>query len=101
MQLLKQRPARNEHTSLAVTQTVEQCLVANVAITRLLALENTIGGKALTRDHLLEQVWGHDPAYEIDTRTIDQHIARLRDKLGPEAKRVITVKNVGYRFDTE
>jgi len=59
------------------------------------------GGKALTRDHLLEQVWGHDPAYEIDTRTIDQHIARLRDKLGPEAKRVITVKNVGYRFDTE
>jgi len=59
------------------------------------------GGKALTRDQLLEQVWGHDPSYEIDTRTIDQHIARLRDKLGPEAKRVITVKNVGYRFDTE
>jgi two-component system alkaline phosphatase synthesis response regulator PhoP len=58
-------------------------------------------GKALTREHLLEQVWGHDPSYEIDTRTIDQHIARLRDKLGPEAKRVITVKNVGYRFDTE
>jgi DNA-binding response OmpR family regulator len=58
-------------------------------------------GKALTRDQLLEQVWGHDPSFEIDTRTIDQHIARLRDKLGAEAKRVITVKNVGYRFDTE
>jgi len=58
-------------------------------------------GKALTRDQLLEQVWGHDPAFEIDTRTIDQHIARLRDKLGPESKRVITVKNVGYRFDPE
>jgi two-component system alkaline phosphatase synthesis response regulator PhoP len=58
-------------------------------------------GKALTRDQLLEQVWGHDPSFEIDTRTIDQHIARLRDKLGVEAKRVITVKNVGYRFDTE
>lgn len=58
-------------------------------------------GKALTRDHLLEQVWGHDPSFEIDTRTIDQHIARLRDKLGVEAKRVVTVKNVGYRFDTE
>jgi DNA-binding response OmpR family regulator len=58
-------------------------------------------GKALTRDQLLEQVWGHDPSFEIDTRTIDQHIARLRDKLGPESKRVITVKNVGYRFDTE
>ena len=58
-------------------------------------------GKALTRDQLLEQVWGHDPSFDIDTRTIDQHIARLRDKLGSEAKRVITVKNVGYRFDTE
>jgi DNA-binding response OmpR family regulator len=57
-------------------------------------------GKALTRDQLLEQVWGHDPSLEIDTRTIDQHIARLRDKLGSESKRVITVKNVGYRFDT-
>ena len=56
-------------------------------------------GKALTRDQLLEQVWGHDPSLEIDTRTIDQHIARLRDNLGPESKRVITVKNVGYRFD--
>jgi len=58
-------------------------------------------GKALNREQLLEQVWGHDPSFEIDTRTIDQHIARLRDKLGPESKRVITVKNVGYRFDTE
>ena len=57
-------------------------------------------GKALSRDQLLEKVWGYDRSIEIDTRTIDQHIARLRDKLGPEAKRVITVKNVGYRFDT-
>jgi DNA-binding response OmpR family regulator len=65
---------------------------------KILILAN---GKALTRDQLLEQVWGHDPSFEIDTRTIDQHIARLRDKLGLESKRVITVKNVGYRFDTE
>jgi DNA-binding response OmpR family regulator len=58
-------------------------------------------GKALSRDQLLESVWGYDRSYDIDTRTIDQHIARLRDKLGNESKRVITVKNVGYRFDTE
>lgn len=58
-------------------------------------------GKALTRDQLLERVWGYDQSYEIDTRTIDQHIARLRDKLGPESKRIVTVKNVGYRFDTD
>lgn len=58
-------------------------------------------GKALTRDQLLEKVWGYDQSMDIDTRTIDQHITRLREKLGPEAKRIITVKNVGYRFDTE
>jgi DNA-binding response OmpR family regulator len=58
-------------------------------------------GKALSRDQLLENVWGYDRSYDIDTRTIDQHIARLRDKLGTESKRIITVKNVGYRFDTE
>jgi two-component system alkaline phosphatase synthesis response regulator PhoP len=57
-------------------------------------------GKALTRDQLLEKVWGYDRSMEIDTRTIDQHITRLRDKLGSESKRVITVKNVGYRFET-
>ena len=55
-------------------------------------------GKVLTRDQLLEKIWGYDNALEIDTRTVDQHIARLRDKLGPEASRVITVKNVGYRL---
>jgi DNA-binding response OmpR family regulator len=58
-------------------------------------------GKALTRDHLLEKVWGYDRSMDIDTRTIDQHIARLREKLGPESKRVVTVKNVGYRFDNQ
>jgi len=55
-------------------------------------------GKVLTRDQLLEKIWGYDSSLEIDTRTVDQHIARLRDKLGPEAARVITVKNVGYRL---
>jgi DNA-binding response OmpR family regulator len=55
-------------------------------------------GKALTRDQLLERVWGYDKSMEIDTRTIDQHVARLRSKLGPEKNRVLTIKNVGYRF---
>lgn len=55
-------------------------------------------GRALTRDQLLEKVWGYDESLEIDTRTIDQHIARLREKLGGESNRIITVKNVGYRL---
>ena len=55
-------------------------------------------GRALSRDALLEQVWGYDRSIEIDTNTVDQHIARLRGKLGPEAERIVTVKNVGYRL---
>jgi DNA-binding response OmpR family regulator len=56
------------------------------------------GGRALTRDQLLEKVWGYDRSMEIDTRTIDQHVARLREKLGPEGAIIATVKNVGYRI---
>jgi len=59
------------------------------------------GGRALSRDQLLEKVWGYDKSMEIDTRTIDQHVARLREKLGPEGKVVATVKNVGYRIKAE
>ena len=58
------------------------------------------GGRALTRDQILEKVWGYDRSMEIDTRTVDQHVARLREKLGPDAARVATVKNVGYRIKT-
>jgi two-component system alkaline phosphatase synthesis response regulator PhoP len=55
-------------------------------------------GRALTREHLLDRVWGYEQASEIESRTVDVHVRRLREKLGPEAKRIITVKNVGYRF---
>jgi DNA-binding response OmpR family regulator len=57
-------------------------------------------GKALTREQLLTTVWGYDQSVEIDTRTVDQHISRLRNKLGVESKRLLTVKNIGYRFKT-
>ena len=59
------------------------------------------GGRALSRDRILEKVWGYDRSMEIDTRTVDQHVARLREKLGAEAARVATVKNVGYRIKPE
>jgi DNA-binding response OmpR family regulator len=57
-------------------------------------------GKTVSRQSLLDAVWGHQ-AEEIDARTVDQHVARLRDKLGPEASRIVTIKNVGYRMDRE
>jgi DNA-binding response OmpR family regulator len=55
-------------------------------------------GKVLSRDQIMEKVWGYDRSLEIDTNTVDQHIARLRAKLGSEAGRLLTVKNVGYRL---
>lgn len=55
-------------------------------------------GRVLTRDSILETVWGVDRSVEIDTRTVDQHIARLRRKLGPEGSRIVTVINSGYKL---
>ena len=58
-------------------------------------------GRALTREFLLDRVWGYERASEIESRTVDVHVRRLREKLGPEATRIVTVKNVGYRFDQD
>jgi two-component system phosphate regulon response regulator PhoB len=53
-------------------------------------------GKVLTRDQLLDRVWG----YQFDgyARTVDTHIRRLRQKIGPYADWIETVRGVGYRF---
>ncbi|MBI3012840.1 MAG: response regulator transcription factor [Elusimicrobia bacterium] len=59
------------------------------------------GGKVLTRDQLLETVWGMERASEIESRTVDQHVARLRGKLGVESGRLVTVKNIGYKLRLE
>jgi len=53
-------------------------------------------GRVLTRERLLERVWGGES--EIEARSIDAHIRRLRMKLGPARHHVDTVVGVGYRF---
>jgi two-component system alkaline phosphatase synthesis response regulator PhoP len=58
-------------------------------------------GRVLSRDYLLDTIWGFDHAVEIQTRTVDVHIRTLRKKLKSEAKRIITVKNYGYRFQID
>ena len=63
----------------------------------LLRLLVEADGKVLSRDQLLELIWGHEKSMEIDTRTVDQHVARLRRKLGPEGSRITTVPNFGYQ----
>jgi two-component system phosphate regulon response regulator PhoB len=53
-------------------------------------------GRIQTREHLLSAVWGYDYAgYE---RTVDTHIKRLREKLGPAREWIETIRGIGYRF---
>ena len=55
-------------------------------------------GRVISRDTLLQEVWGYD--YFGGSHTVDVHIRRLRAKLGPSHESMIsTVRNVGYRFD--
>ena len=58
-------------------------------------------GRVLSREHLLERVWGYDQSLNIETRTVDMHVGQLRKKIKQEASRLVTIKNVGYRFDPE
>ncbi len=53
---------------------------------------------ALSRDKLLSEVWGYD--YFGDDRTLDTHIKLLRKSLGPYAAYIVTLRGMGYRFDT-
>ncbi len=54
-------------------------------------------GRVFTREELLNAVWGMDS--EIEIRTVDTHMRRLRDKLGAAAAQVATVRGFGYRLD--
>ena len=54
-------------------------------------------GIALTRDKLLNDVWGYD--FYGDERTLDTHIKLLRKTLGPYSGRIVTLRGVGYRFE--
>ena len=58
-------------------------------------------GRMLSRDYLLDTIWGYDHAIEIQTRTVDVHIRSLRKKLKAESRYIVTVKNYGYRFEAE
>jgi DNA-binding response OmpR family regulator len=81
-----------------VTRDGAPILLTNVEF-RLLASLIEAGGRVLTRDQLLDAVYGHDQTDVLD-RTVDVHIGRLRDKLGDDAEHpryVATVRGVGYR----
>lgn len=66
---------------------------------KLLATLAQRRGRVQSRDQLLRDVWEYDAA--IDTRTVDTHMRRLREKLGKAADYLDTVRGVGYRFIAE
>jgi two-component system response regulator RegX3 len=64
-----------------------------------LLMENA--GRVLTRDVLIDRVWGSD--YVGDTKTLDVHIKRLRAKIEPDPRnpvRIVTIRGLGYKFDS-
>ena len=63
---------------------------------RLLMILMERQGRVQSRSQLLSEAWGYAP--EVDSRTVDTHIRRLRRKLGAEADRIETVIGVGYRL---
>lgn len=63
---------------------------------KLLALLMQRRGRVQSRDRLLRDVW--DYASDVDTRTVDTHMRRLREKLGEAGGYLDTVRGVGYRF---
>lgn len=65
----------------------------------LLSLFLTNQNIALSRDKIIESIWGYD--YEADDRTIDAHIKLLRAKLGKYRNSIKTIRKVGYKFNYE
>ena len=65
---------------------------------RLLWTLATRPGGVFEREALLHDVWG--PAVKVEVRTVDQHVKRLRKKLGPARKLLRTIRGVDYRFES-
>jgi len=72
----------------------EEILLTALEFRLLLDLASR-AGRVQSRDALLERVWGYSP--NAETRTVDTHVKRLREKLGAGAVHIETVRGVGYR----
>lgn len=55
--------------------------------------------RVLTRDFLLQHVWGYDAGVELTTKVIDVTLSHLKQKLGAPAEHIVAVRGFGYRFD--
>lgn len=97
----KSTPKRIQISGVVLDEEMHQVTVdeKEVVLTatefRLLKLLMERKGRVQSRENLLTNVWNYDS--EIETRTVDTHVRRLRDKLGPYAKMINTIRGVGYR----
>ncbi len=82
-----------EHHSVEVGGSPIELAATEFRLLKLLMLEL---GKVQTREKLLQKVWNYEN--DIETRTVDTHMRRLREKLGEEASVLETVRGVGYRM---
>lgn len=96
-------PARMlERGALALDAERHRCTVEGAEVTltakefRLLETLMARPGRVLSRQRILDEVWGSD--ITVTERTIDTHLKRLREKLGPAGDLIETVRGVGYRF---
>ena len=91
-----------EHGVLRIDPERHRCFVKGDEIDltakefRLLEALMSRPGRVLTRERLLDDVWGSE--ITVTSRTIDTHLKRLREKLGPAGDLIETVRGVGYRF---
>lgn len=82
-----------EHHKVIVNQSSIELTATEFRLLKLLMQEQ---GKVQTREMLLQKVWNYQS--DIETRTVDTHMRRLREKLGNEASWLETVRGVGYRM---
>ena len=101
--LNEDKSSTKNYNGLTINKLAHEIKVDNVQLSLspkeyelLVYLSDNIG-IALTRDTILDNVWGID--YYGDLRTVDTNIKRLREKLGEKANYIITVRGSGYKFD--
>lgn len=106
---LMRRSAKTEHASdilsfgsLIIDEKAHTVSVdgENIVLTfkefELLLLLSRNAGKVMTRDVILEKIWGYD--YDGENRTVDVHVRTLRQKLGEAGSLIDTVRGVGYKL---
>lgn len=81
-----------KHEVTALGEIVNLTLKEYELLKRLMKNSNIV----MTRDLLLEEIWGYD--FDGETRTVDVHVRTLRQKLGKSGERIETVRGVGYRM---